>query len=61
MGVMIESFIGRGNQPFKSDRKSLQYGMSVTDPCIDWPATERCLAAAAEALERAEGVALPAK
>jgi 3-deoxy-7-phosphoheptulonate synthase len=61
MGVMIESFIGPGNQPFKSDRKALQYGVSVTDPCIDWPVTERSLIAAAEALERGAGTALRGK
>jgi len=50
MGVMIESFIGPGNQPLKSDLGALQYGVSVTDPCIDWPTTEHCLIAAAERL-----------
>ncbi|MGA2411959.1 MAG: 3-deoxy-7-phosphoheptulonate synthase [Candidatus Binataceae bacterium] len=60
MGVMIESFIGPGNQPLKSDRSALQYGVSVTDPCIDWPTTERCLFAAAEALgRRPPGAAAP--
>jgi 3-deoxy-7-phosphoheptulonate synthase len=51
MGMMIESFIGPGNQPLKSDPSTLQYGVSVTDPCIDWPTTERCLIGAAEGLE----------
>lgn len=61
MGVMIESFIGAGNQPFKSDRKALQYGVSVTDPCIDWPTTERSLSAAAQTLERGASAALHSK
>ena len=50
MGVMLESFINPGNQPLVADRSQLKYGVSVTDPCIDWPTTERCLLEAAEAL-----------
>jgi 3-deoxy-7-phosphoheptulonate synthase len=51
MGVMIESNIGPGNQPLSKDRAALKYGVSITDPCIDWPATEQCLLAASRALE----------
>jgi 3-deoxy-7-phosphoheptulonate synthase len=51
MGMMLESNIGAGNQPLSHDRAALKYGVSITDPCIDWPATERCLIAAARALE----------
>ena len=43
MGVMIESNIGAGNQPLSRDRATLKYGVSVTDPCIDWPTTEKLL------------------
>ena len=50
MGVMLESNINAGNQPLVADRSRLKYGVSITDPCIDWPATERCLIEAAEAL-----------
>jgi 3-deoxy-7-phosphoheptulonate synthase len=50
MGVMLESFIEAGNQPLTNDRSQLRYGISVTDPCIDWPTTERCLLEAAEGL-----------
>ena len=50
MGVMIESNIEAGNQPVNSDKSKLKYGVSVTDPCIDWPTTERCLRNAASAL-----------
>ncbi|HKV56158.1 MAG TPA: 3-deoxy-7-phosphoheptulonate synthase [Candidatus Binataceae bacterium] len=52
MGVMLESNIGAGNQPLSQNRAALKYGVSVTDPCIDWPTTERCLYESAEALER---------
>ena len=51
MGMMLESNIGAGNQPLSKDRAALKYGVSVTDPCIDWPATEQCLIAAARTLE----------
>jgi 3-deoxy-7-phosphoheptulonate synthase len=51
MGVMLESNIGAGNQPLSKDRATLKYGVSITDPCLDWPTTERCLRDAARALE----------
>jgi 3-deoxy-7-phosphoheptulonate synthase len=51
MGVMLESNIGAGNQPLSHDRAALKYGVSITDPCIDWPTTEHCLIEAARALE----------
>jgi 3-deoxy-7-phosphoheptulonate synthase len=50
MGVMIESNLEAGNQPLAADRAQLRYGVSVTDPCIDWPTTERCLRGAAATL-----------
>jgi 3-deoxy-7-phosphoheptulonate synthase len=49
MGLMLESNIGAGNQPL-TDRASLKYGISITDPCIDWATTERCLVEASEVL-----------
>ncbi len=52
MGVMLESNLEAGNQPLGADPKRLTYGVSITDPCIDWPTTERCLLGAAHALER---------
>jgi 3-deoxy-7-phosphoheptulonate synthase len=52
MGVMLESNIGAGNQPLAAGRAALKYGVSITDPCIDWPTTECCLVEAAEALEQ---------
>jgi 3-deoxy-7-phosphoheptulonate synthase len=50
MGAMLESNIGPGNQPLVANRATLKYGVSITDPCIDWPTTEHCLLEAAEAL-----------
>ena len=50
MGVMLESNIEAGSQPLSRDRSKLKYGVSITDPCIDWATTERCLREAASAL-----------
>src|SRR5208283_1709151 len=52
MGVMVESNIHAGNQSLKDGRAALKYGVSITDPCIDWPTTEECLLQAAETLAR---------
>ncbi len=52
MGVMLESNIAAGNQKLSADRGALKYGVSITDPCIDWPTTERCILEAAELLAR---------
>src|ERR1022692_2415701 len=46
LGAMLESNLEAGNQPLGNDRKALKYGVSITDPCIDWATTERCLWAA---------------
>ncbi|WP_106477065.1 3-deoxy-7-phosphoheptulonate synthase [Phytohalomonas tamaricis] len=43
MGLMIESHLGWGAQKIPEDRSQLQYGVSITDACIDWPTTERVL------------------
>jgi 3-deoxy-7-phosphoheptulonate synthase len=57
MGVMLESNIEAGNQPLSSDRSKLKYGVSITDPCIDWATTERCLLEAASALGASSPIA----
>lgn len=43
IGAMIESNINEGNQSSDLPRESLQYGVSVTDACIDWSTTESLL------------------
>jgi 3-deoxy-7-phosphoheptulonate synthase len=50
MGFMIESNIGAGTQKLTGHRAELQYGVSITDACIDWNTTERCLTEAAARL-----------
>src|SRR6184192_3130028 len=50
MGFMLESNLEAGNQPFSGGRERLRYGVSVTDACLDWKTTERCLSEAAARL-----------
>ena len=45
VGIMVESNIGAGNQSIPEDLSKLKYGVSVTDGCIDWESTEKCLRA----------------
>jgi 3-deoxy-7-phosphoheptulonate synthase len=43
VGVMIESNLCCGNQPFPEDPDKLRYGVSITDECLSWEDTERML------------------
>jgi 3-deoxy-7-phosphoheptulonate synthase len=43
IGLMLESNLNAGSQPIPTDRRQLRYGVSVTDPCIDWERTEQLL------------------
>lgn len=43
MGAMIESNLAAGNQPFPQPKEKLRYGVSITDGCIDWAATENLI------------------
>ncbi len=43
IGLMIESNINEGSQPIPRDLADLRYGVSITDPCMGWEATERIL------------------
>ncbi|MFT6285476.1 MAG: 3-deoxy-7-phosphoheptulonate synthase [Alcanivorax sp.] len=43
VGLMIESHLKAGNQSIPADLSQLEYGVSVTDGCIDWETTETCL------------------
>jgi 3-deoxy-7-phosphoheptulonate synthase len=43
VGMMLESNLEAGSQPIPEDRSQLRYGVSVTDPCIDWQSTEELL------------------
>jgi len=50
-GVMLESNINAGNQSIPAELSQLQYGVSVTDACIDWASTERVLREARDKLK----------
>ena len=43
VAIMIESNIGAGNQSIPKDLSDLEYGVSVTDACIDWATTEKLI------------------
>ncbi len=43
VGLMVESNIGWGSQKMTDDLADLQYGVSITDACIDWDTTEKTL------------------
>ena len=40
---MIESNLKHGNQSLPKDLSKLEYGLSITDACIDWNETEELL------------------
>jgi 3-deoxy-7-phosphoheptulonate synthase len=43
VGVMVESHLNEGNQPFPKKPSDLIYGVSITDACVGWETTERML------------------
>lgn len=51
IGTMLESNINSGKQAFPQDKENLQYGVSITDACIDWETTEKLLKDAYTKLE----------
>ncbi len=42
-GAMIESYLQEGSQPIPKKLSEIRYGISITDACISWEATERML------------------
>jgi 3-deoxy-7-phosphoheptulonate synthase len=40
VGIMLESHLNEGNQKLTSDLNALEYGVSITDACINWADTE---------------------
>jgi len=51
VALMLESNLSGGNQPIPADLSQLRYGVSVTDPCIDWATTEKLLRGARDKLK----------
>ena len=47
-GIMIESHLHGGKQSLGSDGRGLKHGISITDSCLGWEATENILREAAE-------------
>ncbi len=50
VGIMLESNLKAGNQALGNGKQTLEYGVSITDACIDWTATEQLLRGLAERL-----------
>ena len=55
VGLMLESHLKAGSQPIPKDLSQLEYGVSITDPCIDWETTEGLLLKLHHALIGARG------
>jgi 3-deoxy-7-phosphoheptulonate synthase len=51
VGLMLESHLKAGKQTIPKDLTTLEYGMSITDPCIDWQTTENLLLKAHRSLQ----------
>lgn len=47
-GFMIESNIKSGNQKLTTDADKLEYGVSITDPCLGWDNTRKIILEACE-------------
>jgi len=43
IGLMVESYLEEGAQPFPRNPAEVRYGLSITDGCIGWETTERML------------------
>jgi 3-deoxy-7-phosphoheptulonate synthase len=43
IGLMVESYLAEGAQPFPKNPAELRYGLSITDGCVSWETTARLL------------------
>ncbi len=50
IGMMLESNLAAGNQKNTGELQTMQYGVSITDACIDWATTEQLILSAHEQL-----------
>ena len=55
IGMMVESYLKEGNQPFPRPAAELCYGVSITDACLGWEATARMLYWAQEQVAQKTG------
>ena len=53
VGLMLESHLNAGKQSIPKDLTKLEYGLSITDPCIDWQTTESLLIRLHQSLQNA--------
>ena len=51
-GVMVESNLNAGNQSILDNLNQLQYGVSITDKCVDWETTVELLTVAHHKLKQ---------
>jgi 3-deoxy-7-phosphoheptulonate synthase len=56
-GAMVESNLFPGNQGIPRDLSQLRYGVSITDECVGWEATEEMVLRAYEAMGAVEKAA----
>ncbi len=53
-GLLVESNLNDGNQPFPRPVSELRYGVSITDECIGWEMTQELLLWGHEQLKQAD-------
>ncbi len=56
VGMMLESNLSEGKQKIPADLKDLQYGVSLTDSCVGWEATETLLQESYEMLDKTDKI-----
>ncbi len=56
IGVMVESYLQEGSQPFPRPVAELRHGVSITDACLGWDVTERMLRWGASVLAERQSV-----
>ena len=55
IGSMLESNLNAGSQKLDGEVSGLKYGVSITDPCIDWEETDALLSWAYDELGASNG------
>jgi 3-deoxy-7-phosphoheptulonate synthase len=55
VGMMLESHLKAGSQKADGDPSKLEYGLSITDACVDWDSTEQLVREARAALQKTAG------
>lgn len=57
-GILLESNLFAGCQSMHPSQEPLQYGVSITDPCLDWETTEELIRWACKKLRRDEKLSI---